>query len=135
QAFKKGILFSIFFLCVYSLAILLLSPFHISGWVIIVFLIHSLYYDWKNRTFLFMRFLIEKSTHDKYTYKKVKTLRVQAKESIQQVVSRFYRGMYHTIIVFDNGKEIGTIPETQILKRYFENQSHTTGIKDLIYYR
>lgn len=135
QAFKKGILFSIFFLCVYSLAILLLSPFHISGWVIIVFLIHSLYSDWKNRTFLFMRFLIEKSTHDKYTYKKVKTLRVQAKESIQQVVSRFYRGMYHTIIVFDNGKEIGTIPETQILKRYFENQSHTTGIKDLIYYR
>lgn len=133
QALKKAILLSFFFLCIYSLAIFVISPFHMNGWIIAFFLIHSLYQDWKNRTFIFMRFLIEKSSHDKHTYKNVKVLRVQAQETVQNVVGRFYRGIFHSVIVMDNGKMVGEVPETKILKTYFDTGTHTQGIKDLLY--
>lgn len=133
QAFKNSILLSFVFLSIYSLLIIILSPYHINGWVIVLFLLYSLYQDWKNRTFVFMRFLLEKSTHDIEKYKNRKEIRVQAQDSIQNVVERFYRGMYHTIMVLDNGKKVGKLSETKILEHYFDTHTRTKGIKDLIY--
>ncbi len=58
EAHRLALIISFIALSLFSLLILVTAPLHINVWVVIAFLYFSLYHEWKQRRYLFMRFLL-----------------------------------------------------------------------------
>ena len=132
RALKYAISISFLFLFAYSSSIILLFPYHLNAWLISYFLFISLYNEWKNRPYVWMRFLLERHFGQNGNQRMIKKIYVSPTETVQSVIQKFQRGTGHSIIVSDNGKVLNDIHESIILKNYFEGLAHRK-MKDLLY--
>jgi len=131
QAMQRAIIVSFVFLMIYMCALLIISPYHLNGWIIVIFLLFSLYNEWKNRPFVFIRYLIDKYTRQS-KLGQMKKINVMSYNSLSEVVEKFHRGVSHTIIVKDSNEK-KHIPEAELLKSYFENNPMQVKIRDLLF--
>ncbi|MEW8985503.1 MAG: M50 family metallopeptidase [Bacillus sp. (in: firmicutes)] len=112
---------------------LLLMPSNLNVWIILSFLLFSLYYEWKQHRFIFMRFLLERYYGKRNDLRNLKPLKVAEEELIVHVLERFCRGCKHPIIIEENGKEKGILDENEILHAIFAEKLLTAKIRDLLY--
>ncbi len=134
-ALKNSILCSLFFLFLYCCMILLIFPYHLNGWVIVLFLLFSLYKEWKNRPYVWMRFLLERYGTKNSPQAPLKTIDANKEDTVRSVVENFYRGMVHQISVYEQGKKVGTIDEKKILQAFFKSSAGQITLKDLPYFK
>lgn len=120
-------------LIIFSIILLFMAPLTLNVWVIIGFLAFSLHYEWKQRRFIFMRFLMERHYGKQADFRQLKPINVAENEMVGQVLEKFQRGCKHPIIVKKlNGKET-VMDENELLHAFFSEKLMSAKIADLLY--
>ncbi|MFZ7945546.1 MULTISPECIES: M50 family metallopeptidase [Bacillaceae] len=133
SAHRLTLMISFFSLFLFSIIILLAAPSNINVWVVIAFLFFSLYHEWKQRRFIFMRFLLERYYGKKSSLQALKPIQANEQDLLIHVLEKFQRGCKHPIIVEAGGKETGTLDENELLHAYFTEKRLTDKISDLLF--
>jgi stage IV sporulation protein FB len=133
HAHRLTLILSLVSLSIFSLLIVIAAPTHINVWIIIAFLYFSLYHEWKQRRFIFMRFLLERYYGKKSNLRTLKPIEANEKELLIHVLEKFQRGCKHPIIVEADGKEKGMLDENEVLHAYFTEKRLTDKISDLLF--
>jgi stage IV sporulation protein FB len=134
NAHRQTLLVSIGSLIIFIAAVLTISPFNLNVWIVITFIIISLYTEWKQQPYVFMRFLLERYYGKKDTFHTLKSIEVDEDEYILDVLSEFQRGKKHLIVVHNDGKETGTLDENELLHAYFAEKQVNAKISDLLFF-
>jgi stage IV sporulation protein FB len=132
-AHQQTLIISFFSLGIFSIITLIAAPSHLNIWIIIGFLLFSLYYEWKQRRYIFMRFLLERYYGKKADLQALKPIQANEQDLLIDVLERFQRGCKHPIIVESNGKEKGMLDENELLHAFFTEKRLTDKISDLLF--
>lgn len=133
RAQKYTLYFSAAFAVLAFLTWLLLEPFNLNVWLIIFFISLSLIMEWRQRYYAFMRFLLQRHYGNTNDLAKLKPIMVDSQEPIYKVLEMFQRGCKHPVIIMKNGRESGSLDETEILHAYFSEKMTNGKIGDLLY--
>lgn len=133
KAHYQTLLVSIICLFSFILVVLYISPFNLNVWIVICFILVSLYTEWKQQPYVFMRFLLERYYGKKDTFRTLKSIEVEENDSIIDVLSEFQRGKKHLIVVCNDGIETGTLDENELLHAYFAEKQITAKMSDLLF--
>ncbi len=132
-AHRITLMISFFSIVVFSILTLLAAPQQINVWIIVGFLLFSLYHEWKQRRYIFMRFLLERYYGKKSDLQTLKPIQVNEKDLLIDVLEKFQRGCKHPIIIESEGKEKGMLDENELLHAYFSEKRLTDKISDLLF--
>lgn len=132
-AYQWTLILSLAALLLFHAVVLLTVPFHLNLWIILSFLYFSLWTEWKQRKFTFIRFLLERYYGKGGDIRDLKPLKVDGEEAIYSVLEKFHRGFKHPLIVYIDGKEAGKLDENEILHAYFTEKMTTAKSRDLLY--
>jgi stage IV sporulation protein FB len=133
KAHQQTLYISIAGLLLFIVIVLMLTPLNLNVWIVITFFIISLYTEWKQQHYVFMRFLLERYYGKKDTFRALKAIEVEEDEYILDILGEFQRGKKHLIVVHQNGKETGTLDENELLHAYFSEKQITAKISDLLF--
>lgn len=132
-AHRLTLLISFFSVGIFSVVTLLAAPQQINVWIIVGFLLFSLYHEWKQRRYIFMRFLLERYYGKKSDLQALKPIQANEQDLLIDVLEKFQRGCKHPIIVESDGKEKGMLDENELLHAYFSEKRLTDKISDLLF--
>jgi stage IV sporulation protein FB len=124
---------SIIFLFLYAVISLFFSPNLMNLLIIIMFLIYSLYHEYKNRMYGCLRFLMERYYGKQEMIYQLKPIVVDESELVYNVLLQFQRGCKHLIIVERNGAKVSEMDENELLHAYFANKLTDSKVGDLLY--
>ena len=133
EAHRLTLLISFASLLIFSGIVLVNAPAHLNVWVIIAFLLFSLHYEWKQRRFIFMRFLLERYYGKKSEPSNLKPIHASEQDLLIDVLEKFQRGCKHPIIVQGDDREKHTLDENELLHAYFTEKRLTDKISDLLF--
>jgi stage IV sporulation protein FB len=133
EAHRLTLVMSTGFLSLFSILILLTAPTHLNVWVVILFLYFSLYHEWKQRRYVFMRFLLERYYGKVDGPHNLVPIIADEGEMIIQVLQRFQRGCKHPIIIEGIDQEKRMLDENEVLHAYFTEKRVTDKISDLLF--
>lgn len=111
----------------------MVEPFNLNAWMIALFVSVSLFLEWRQRYYAFMRFLLQRHYGNSLDLVKLKPIKADENEPIYKVLELFQRGCKHPIIVMKNGRESGMLDETELLHAYFSEKRTDGKIGDLLY--
>lgn len=133
SAHRLTLLFSFIGLGLFSLLIAATAPNHINVWIIISFLCFSLYHEWKQRHYVFIRFLLERYYGKNTGAYSLKPIEADSDALIIDVLEKFQRGHKHPIIIHGKGSEPAMLDENEILHAYFSEQRVRDKLSDLFF--
>lgn len=133
EAHRLTLLLSTGFLSLFAILILITAPNHLNVWVVILFLYFSLYHEWKQRRYVFMRFLLERYYGKVDGPHNLVPIKADEEDMIIQVLQRFQRGCKHPIIIEGIDNEKRTLDENEVLHAYFTEKRVTDKISDLLF--
>lgn len=133
KAFKQTLTISIAVVVIFTLIILFTEPINLNVWIVISFIVFTLYYEWKQSRYVFIRFLMERYYGNSSEFRKLTPIVAKPDELVIDVLERFQRGCKHPIIVEKDGKETGTLDENELLHAYFAEKQLTAKVGDLLY--
>ncbi len=132
-AHERTLFISAISLMLFSLLLLFIQPMNINLWIVIGFLAFSLYYEWKQRRYVFVRFLLERYYGSKMEFQALKPIHVKEEESVLCVLEQFQRGQKHLIVIEKEDKESGQLDENELLHAYFSEKRLSAKIGELLY--
>lgn len=132
-AHRLTLLISFVSIGIFSILTLFTAPQQINVWIIVGFLLFSVYHEWKQRRYIFMRFLLERYYGKKSDLQALKPIQANEQDLLIDVLEKFQRGCKHPIIVESNGKEKGMLDENELLHAYFSEKRLTDKISDLLF--
>ncbi len=132
-AHQKTISISIVSLVTFFGCLMFIQPININLWVITSFLAFSLYYEWKQRHYVFVRFLLERFYGNEAEFKSLRPIHVHEDESVANVLEQFQRGCKHLIIIEKQDKESEQLDENELLHAYFVEKRHSDKMSELLY--
>ncbi|WP_042459173.1 M50 family metallopeptidase [Neobacillus dielmonensis] len=133
EAHRQALVISFVSLLIFSGLVLLNAPTHLNVWVVIAFLLFSLHYEWKQRRFIFMRFLLERYYGKKSKPSALKPILANEQDLLIDVLEKFQRGCKHPIIIQAGDREKHTLDENELLHAYFTEKRLTDKISDLLF--
>ncbi|TLS39247.1 M50 family metallopeptidase [Pseudalkalibacillus caeni] len=129
RAYTTSLLFSLVFLAAFSFISTSLFPNHLNLWIIILFLLFCLYTEWKQRSIVFLRFLLERYKKDTNSQRN-KTITVSGETRLKDVLALFYKGSDHYIII--QKEEHHPIPEKKLLRAFFKERKLLCAVQTLL---
>ncbi|MCP3741228.1 M50 family metallopeptidase [Rossellomorea sp. BNER] len=133
KAYEWTIFFSLGMLFLIHFIVLVTVPFHLNLWIILTFLYFSLWAEWKQRRYTFMKFLLERYYGKNDSFQQLKPLIINGEDSLASVLERFQRGFKHPLIIYEGNKEAGKLDENELLHAFFTEKMTTAKSKDLLY--
>ncbi|KAB2338707.1 stage IV sporulation protein FB [Cytobacillus depressus] len=133
EAHRRVLQVSAVSVILFACLILTFSPINLNIWVVLAFLLFSLYHEWKQSRYIFMRFLLERYYGKSGEVRHIKPIVVQEDEMVLHVLEKFQRGCKHPIIIEKDGKEKGSMDENELLHAYFTEKMVTSRIGDLLH--
>lgn len=133
EAHRIAIYVSFICLGLFILITLLMAPNNLNSWIIISFLAFSLYHEWKQRRYVFIRFLLERYYGKKSDFRGLLPLIVKEEDFLAAVLERFHRGCKHPIVIEKDGIEERTLDENELLHAFFAEKRVSDRIADLLY--
>lgn len=130
---ERTLQYSFAFLSLFFLGYLIVDPLHLNMWIISIFLFYTLYSEWKQRHFVFIRFLLERYYGKTNYFTSITPIVVDEKEKIHDVLQRFKRDCKHNIIVMKGDKKQTPLDENELLHAYFKEKLTTVDIGDILY--
>jgi stage IV sporulation protein FB len=121
EAITKSLAVSSMILLVLSLWSAVYYPTHLNLWCVIVFLAAAHYGEWKQRYYLYMRFLMGRYYDAAKPPLRLAPITVNAEEKLNDVLARFHRGVYHTVVV-KNSRRKKVYEEKELLYAFFEEK-------------
>lgn len=122
-----------------TISVLLFLVMISLGWsslnalIIFAFIVYSIVMDWRQRQYIFMRFLLERHYGKQMDFVQLKPITVDESERLHSILQKFQRGCKHPIVVTKNGKERGALDENEILHAYFSEKKTSIKIGELLY--
>jgi stage IV sporulation protein FB len=132
-AHQKTIFISCLSLIAFFICLMFIQPININLWVITSFLSFSLYYEWKQRHYVFVRFLLERFYGNKVEFKALRPIHVNEDQSVTAVLEQFQRGCKHLIIIEKDENETEQLDENELLHAYFVEKRHSAKMSELLY--
>jgi stage IV sporulation protein FB len=132
-AHRKTLFISASSLMLFSLSLLFIQPLNLNLWIVISFLAFSLYYEWKQRRYVFVRFLLERYYGSKLEFQSLIPINVKEDETVLRVLEQFQRGRKHLIVIEKEDKETGQLDENELLHAYFSEKMLSAKIGELLY--
>ncbi len=133
KAHRLTILSSCSVLLILATVAFIIEPYQLNMWVIFMFLVFSLYTEWKQCSYVYIRFLLERYYGKQRNILKLKPLIVKEADSIIDVLSMFCRGYKHPIVIEENNKKRFELDENELLHAYFSEKQTSGSIRDLIH--
>lgn len=130
EAITKSLLFSTVLLVLFSVWAFVYHPSHLNLWTVLLFLAFTHYREWQQRYYLFMRFLMGRYYDTAKPPLKLAPINVRPEERLNDVLARFQRGVYHTVIV-RNSRKCKVFEEKDLLHAFFEEEKVGRFIGDL----
>lgn len=106
-------------------------PFHLNLWIVLIFLLFSHYFEWKQRQYAYMRFLMERYYRKENSTEATVPLIVSSHITVQELLKLFQRGVKHKVIVRDVIPR-KTIIERRVLKAFFEEKKAALPIQTIL---
>ncbi|MRH42981.1 stage IV sporulation protein FB [Aquibacillus halophilus] len=115
-----------------ALVFLLFYPFTLSTILLVTFILWENRLEWKQRYFVFLRFLLTRHT-DNVKKTKVRPIFVGADAPLMNVFSYFRRNYRHDIYIFDSKEsEAATIDEQECLNAYFKFKQYQATSGEIV---
>jgi stage IV sporulation protein FB len=133
RAHRLTILASSMILVILAVLTLIMEPYQLNIWIIFSFLVFSLYTEWKQCSYVYIRFLLERYYGKHQNILKLKPLIVKEADPLIEVLSKFCRGYKHPIIIQEENNKRYELDENELLHAYFSKKLTTSSIKDLIH--
>ncbi|SFA68986.1 stage IV sporulation protein FB [Lentibacillus halodurans] len=133
KAYYYVIIFSLCMNMVSMLVLLFLVPFTLSAFLLFSFLLMENRKDWKQRYYVFIRFLLRRY-QGKAHFKRVLPIEVSHHHTLMDVFNGFYRDKTHTIYVKLPGDIRQSINEMECLHNYFHERNHHVSMGELVSY-
>ncbi|WP_078545347.1 M50 family metallopeptidase [Litchfieldia alkalitelluris] len=133
QSHKMMLLSSCTAIALFLIGLIIINPMQLNLWIIVVFLIYSVFDEWKNRHYVLMRFLLERYYGKRNNILMLKPLEVDEKDKIQDILWLFQRGYKHPIVIYKNGKKQLPIDENELLYAYFSEKKTTETVGEVFY--
>jgi stage IV sporulation protein FB len=118
---------------VFFLVVIAMIPNNLNAWIIITFLLFSIYYEWKQSRYVFIRFLLERYYGHSNEIRKLVPIEVAEDDKLFQVLEHFHRGCKHSIIVHKSKTTKYSIDENEVLHAYFSDKLVSAKISDILY--
>lgn len=131
EAVYKSLLFSSLLLLALGLWSVIYYPLHLNLWAVMAFLGFAHFREWKQRSYLYIRFLMGRYYNVSKPPLKLYPITVNAEERLGDVLSQFRRGVYHTVIVKRNGGTEKVYEESKLLYAFFEERKVLSAIGEL----
>ncbi|MFD1850152.1 site-2 protease family protein [Oceanobacillus bengalensis] len=132
--YKKAYHFIILFSIVVSIILLIVQffvlPFTLSAFLIMIFLLSENRKEWKQRYYVFIRFLL-KRYEGSTTFQNVYPITVPYESTLMDVFSRFRREMKHPIYIENSKAPRTMIDENDCLHHFFHENQHNQTIGDV----
>ncbi|GAA3886516.1 stage IV sporulation intramembrane metalloprotease SpoIVFB [Anoxybacillus suryakundensis] len=132
RAHEQTLYASSLFLIACFITLLIFAPMQINLWIIGLFLAHAIWVEWKQRTYVWIRFLLERYYGKRIEYRALKRLVVDANDPLFRVLLLFHRGKKHAILVKKNQIEM-ELDENELLYAYFHEKRTNEPIGHLIF--
>ncbi|MDE5412456.1 M50 family metallopeptidase [Alkalihalobacterium chitinilyticum] len=126
QGQKLTLLLSTTGIVIIGMISLKLFPFHLNLWVVLSFLCIANYLEWKQRHYIFMRFLLDRFYLEERHLKRY-SLQVHQNMKVRQVLEQFRRGHKHTITIDRNH----CVSEKMLLDAYFNQKAFDRKLKEV----
>ncbi|HHY72856.1 MAG TPA: stage IV sporulation protein FB [Bacillus bacterium] len=126
QAHQYALFTSIGFVGLLVLSTILVFPFHLNLWIVLLFVIFAHYVEWKQRKFAHIRFLLERYYGRSREIKNLRPIVVNDSDQLIDVFAQFCRGCKHQIIIKMSDREQITFDENELLYAYF-SEKRTNG--------
>ncbi|MDH5160277.1 M50 family metallopeptidase [Heyndrickxia oleronia] len=133
QSIRITLSSSVIFLITFHLIAILYHPFNLNIWIVVIYLYLSLWAEWKQMNFVFMRFLLERYYGKRISFERLRPLKVSGEDFLFDVLGKFQRGKKHPLLIVKNGEEIGHLDENELLHAYFAEKQTDAKVKDLLY--
>ncbi|MGO4888563.1 M50 family metallopeptidase [Anaerobacillus sp. MEB173] len=131
DAHKNALSFSFCILLIGMVASFFYFPFHLNLWIVISFLLISHYLEWRQRHYVFMRFLLERYYND-VNQRQMKALQVEKQTKVGDILKQFERGVCHEIVIQHNHKCQFVFKEQELLQAFFEKNKARNQVGDLL---
>lgn len=131
KAYDYVIIFSLCINMILILVLLLFGPFILSAFLLFSFLLMENRKDWKQRYYVFMRFLLERyqgTTH----FNRSHPIEVAHNTVLMDVFNCFRRDKIHTIYVTLPGNIRRPLSEAECLHNYFHERNYRKQIGELV---
>src|SRR5690606_6177134 len=113
------LMISCIFLAILHLFILFYSPLNLNLWLVLFYLNVSLWLDWKQQRFVFIRFLLERYYGKNRELSNLEPIEANGESYLYDVLEQFKRGCKHLIYVGGQTSNIGKLDENELLHAYF----------------
>jgi stage IV sporulation protein FB len=133
KAHRLTIISSSIILAILATIAFTIEPYQLNLWVIFSFLLFSLYTEWKQCSYVYIRFLLERYYGKHQNILKLKPLVVKEADQVIDVLAKFCRGYKHPIVIIENNKKRYELDENELLHAYFAKKLTTCRVKDLIH--
>lgn len=124
---------SLVLLLALAIMTLIVFPTSINLWLIFTFIGYSLYMEYKQKRYTYLRFLMERYYGKNEALQSLKPLEVSEDDELFQVLLKFQRGCKHPIIVHQKGNQKYQLDENELLHAYFANKQTNARIGELLY--
>ncbi|MGV3487895.1 MAG: M50 family metallopeptidase [Tuberibacillus sp.] len=130
KAYRTALLLSSLFLLILTIGIVWQRSFLLNYVLIALFLVISIYREWKDQPYVFMGFLLERWHRKNRSSQRIRDIIVKPDTTALRVVSEFYKGRTHRIFIQgnDSGREID---EKTLLDAYFSGKLTDKTIGEL----
>lgn len=130
KAYNYVIICSISACIIFLILQLLLMPFTLSAFILIVFLFIENRADWKQRYYVFIRFLLHRYHGETYT-RGIMPIEVSHQCILMDVFNRFYREKKHPIYITLPDNIRLNIDEMDCLRSFFHDRNHRKSIGEI----
>lgn len=130
KAYHSVIIFSMMTCAILLLLQLLVFPFTLSAFCLMVFLFMENRTEWKQRFFVFIRFLL-KRYDGMHNVKKIQPITVSHQDSLMDVFFQFKRGKKHPIYIDYPNRTRISVDESDCLRSYFHDQQYDQTIGEI----
>ena len=130
KAYHMIIITSMILCLVMMIIQILFYPFTLSAFLIMVFLLIENRSEWKNRHYVFIRFLLSRYNGSNWI-KSIRPIIVPSHSSLMEVFSQFKRDVKHSIYIQMPNNTRLAIDETECLKTYFYDKSYHKTIGEV----
>lgn len=131
KAYHSIIISSMIISIVMLILFLFIYPFTLSAFFIMIFLFMENRTEWKQRYYVFIRFLLQRY-EGKGPVKAILPLTVSAKSSLMDIFSLFHRERKHPIYVTYPDQKRRQIDESDCLRSYFFDKEYQYPIGDIV---
>ncbi len=128
HAMKKTLISSVIMLTAIHLIMIIIAPFNLHLWIIVLFLYLSLWLEWKQVRYAFMRFLLERYYGKQSGIKRLEVIEARGTDFIYQAMEKFQRDCKHLIHV----DSIRSMDENEMLHVYFAKKQVNARLKEIV---